>query len=26
MDEDGVKHKIETPVQLYKFLKRYDGK
>jgi hypothetical protein len=26
MDEDGVKYKIETPVQLYKFLKRYDGK
>ncbi len=26
MDENGVKHTINTPLQLYKFLKRYDGK
>jgi hypothetical protein len=26
MDEKGVKHVIKTPLQLYKFLKRYDGK
>lgn len=24
--EDGVRHIINTPLQLYKFLKRYDGK
>jgi hypothetical protein len=24
--EDGVRHIIKTPLQLYKFLKRYDGK
>jgi len=26
MDENGIKHMIKTPLQLYKFLKRYDGK
>ena len=26
MDEDGKKHIIKTPTQLFKFLKRYDGK
>jgi len=26
MDEKGTKHLIKTPLQLYKFLKRYDGK
>jgi hypothetical protein len=26
MDEKGIKHVIKTPLQLYKFLKRYDGK
>ena len=26
MDENEVKHIIKTPLQLYKFLKRYDGK
>jgi hypothetical protein len=26
VDEDGVHHLIKTPIQLYKFLKRYDGK
>ncbi len=26
IDEDGSKHVIKTPQQLYKFLKRYDGK
>lgn len=26
MDEKGIKHIIKTPLQLYKFLKRYDGK
>lgn len=25
-DEDGVKHVLKTPQQLWKFLKRYDGK
>ena len=24
MDEDGKKHIIKTPTQLYKFLKKYD--
>jgi len=26
MDEKGIKYSIKTPLQLYKFLKRYDGK
>ena len=26
VSEDGVRHIINTPLQLYKFLKRYDGK
>jgi hypothetical protein len=26
VDEDGVKHILKTPQQLYKFLKKYDGK
>ena len=26
LSEDGVKHIINTPLQLFKFLKRYDGK
>jgi hypothetical protein len=26
IDEDGKKHVIKTPIQLYKFIKRYDGK
>lgn len=26
LDEEGKKHIINTPTQLYKFLKRYDGK
>ena len=26
MDETGKKHIIKTPTQLFKFLKRYDGK
>jgi len=26
MDDKGIKHVIKTPLQLYKFLKRYDGK
>ena len=26
LSEDGTKHIINTPLQLYKFLKRYDGK
>ena len=26
LDEKGIKHVIKTPLQLYKFLKRYDGK
>ena len=26
VDEDGKKHIIKTPTQLYKFLKKYDGK
>jgi hypothetical protein len=26
LDENGEKHTIRTPQQLYKFLKRYDGK
>jgi hypothetical protein len=26
MDEKGIKHSIKTPLQLYKFLKRYDRK
>jgi len=26
MDEDGVKHILKTPQQLWKFLKKYDGK
>ena len=26
MDENKVKHILKTPHQLYKFLKRYDGK
>ena len=26
VDENEVKHVIKTPLQLYKFLKRYDGK
>ena len=26
LDEQGKKHIIKTPTQLYKFLKRYDGK
>lgn len=26
MDEDNKRHMIKTPLQLFKFLKRYDGK
>jgi hypothetical protein len=26
MDENQVKHVIKTPIQLYKFLKKYDGR
>jgi hypothetical protein len=26
MDEEGTKHILKTPQQLYKFLKKYDGK
>jgi MoaA/NifB/PqqE/SkfB family radical SAM enzyme len=26
VDENSTKHTIKTPLQLYKFLKRYDGK
>jgi MoaA/NifB/PqqE/SkfB family radical SAM enzyme len=26
LDDKGIKHVIKTPLQLYKFLKRYDGK
>jgi MoaA/NifB/PqqE/SkfB family radical SAM enzyme len=26
LDEDGKKHLIKTPLQLFKFIKRYDGK
>lgn len=26
VDEDGVKHILKTPQQLWKFLKKYDGK
>lgn len=26
VDEDGTKHILKTPQQLYKFLKKYDGK
>jgi len=26
IDEEGKKHVIKTPTQLYKFIKRYDGK
>jgi len=26
VDEDNIKHIIKTPTQLYKFIKRYDGR
>jgi hypothetical protein len=26
LDEDGKRHLIKTPLQLFKFIKRYDGK
>ena len=26
LDEDGKRHVIKTPLQLFKFIKRYDGK